>query len=470
MALTENPPESAAGALDMPGSNALPRVSLWQQIAINLFWFANNIHWNALLSVILPAAAATLLPFANKNLNIALIVAPGTLIAFFVNPLTGSLSDYARFKLGRRRPFMLIGTVFNVVALIGFGILCFLADGRFSVTTVLIGMLVLFALIQFSNNFANAPWSAIIADKVPEKQRGSASGFYGLMTLLGTAVGVELAAALVSTNAASNQAPPNTAAFRQSLLIIFIILAIVQAVFVAVTVFSVKEEVPAEPRRFSWSTFLSRFTLEPRKYPDFTWILLTRLLIMTGIWAINFFLLYYFEDVLGIGTGKTASAFGIITVSSPGQALAVFLPLVLVCSALTVYAAGWLSDRVGRKRLVYIAGAMMTVVALIFIFLQNFPAALVAALFFGLGYGAYTSVDWALATDVLPPTDEAGKNMGIWTAAGIIPQVIGVLLGGLLTFEFHNLPNHMGYTLLFGVTVILFLLGTVLVAQVKGAK
>src|SRR6185437_13307454 len=98
-------------------------------------------------------------------------------------------------------------------------------------------------------------------------------------------------------------------------------------------------------------------------------------------------------------------------------------------------------DRVGRKRLVYIAGAMMTVVALIFIFLQNFPAALVAALFFGLGYGAYTSVDWALATDVLPPTDEAGKNMGIWTAAGIIPQVIGVLLGGLLTFEFHNLPN-----------------------------
>ena len=45
---------------------------------------------------------------------------------------------------------------------------------------------------------------------------------------------------------------------------------------------------------------------------------------------------------------------------------------------------------------------------MIFVFFQNFEASLVAAAFFGLGYGAYTSVDWALATDVLPPTDEAG--------------------------------------------------------------
>ncbi|HKV86123.1 MAG TPA: hypothetical protein VJN88_16335, partial [Ktedonobacterales bacterium] len=64
------------------------RVSLGRQIAINLFWFANNIHWNALLSIIMPAVVATLLPFQNKGLNLALILAPGTIIAFIVNPLT----------------------------------------------------------------------------------------------------------------------------------------------------------------------------------------------------------------------------------------------------------------------------------------------------------------------------------------------------------------------------------------------
>ena len=445
-------------------------ISLWRQLAINVFWFANNLHWNALLSVVLPAAVATLLPFHDKGLNLALVLAPGTVLAFVVNPLVGSLSDYARFKLGRRRPFMLIGTALNVVALLAIGFLCYLADGRLSVTALLIGFVLLFALLQFSNNFANSPWSAIIADQVPKRQRGSASGFYGLMTLLGTAAGVELAAALVQTTSNASQAPANTAAFRQSLLFVFAVIAVIQTVFVAFTVLAVKEHQPAEPKTFSWPAFLSRFTLEPRKYPDFTWILLTRLLIMTGIWAINFFLLYYFEDVLGItGKGHGASGFG-LRVDTPEQALAYFLPLVLVAAAITVYLAGWLSDRVGRKKLVYLSGAMMTVVALIFIFLQSFPAALVAALFFGLGYGAYTSVDWALATDVLPPTDEAGKNMGIWSAAGIIPQVIGVMLGGLLIYSLQRLPNHLGYTVLFGVTVVLFLLGTLLVSRVKGAR
>lgn len=448
----------------------VPRVSLGRQIAINLFWFANNIHWNALLSIIMPAVVATLLPFQNKGLNLALILAPGTIIAFIVNPLTGAISDYARFKMGRRRPFMLIGTAVNVVALLALGALAFFSDGRFNATTILVGFIVLFALLQLSNNFANSPWSAIIADQVPERQRGSASGFYGLCTLLGTAVGVELASAFVQTSSNPGQQPPNTAAFRQGVLLVFVLVALIQVIFVAITVLTVKETPLRDPRPFSWRVIFSRFRLEPRKYPDFAWILLTRLFIMTGIWAINFFLQYYFQDVLGITDKAHAkSAFG-LTVSSPQQTLAVFLPIVLVASAITVYFAGWLSDRVGRKKLVYLSGALMTAVAAIFIFYQTLPGALLAAVFFGMGFGAYTSVDWALATDVLPPTDEAGKNMGIWSAAGIIPQVIGVVLGGVLTFSLQKSPHHLGYTVLFAVTAVFFLIGTLLVKQVKGAR
>ncbi len=453
-------------AVDVP----MARVSLGSQIAINLFWFSNNIHWNALLSIALPTAVATLLPFADKDLNLALVLAPGTLVAFVVNPLTGALSDYARFRLGRRRPFMLIGTALNVVVLLALGYVCYTADGRYSAGVLLWLFVLLFILLQFANNFANSPWSAIIADQVPEAQRGSASGFYGLLTLLGTAAGVELAAAIVSTNANPGEQPPNTLPFRSALLTVFVLLAAIQVVFVALTVLTVRETPLAEPRPFGWHAFFARFRFDPRAYPDFSWILLTRVLIMTGIWSINFFLLYYMTDVLGItGSGHGASAFG-FSVSSPQQALAFFLPLVLVSSALTVYFAGWLSDRVGRKKLVYLAGAMMTLVALIFIFAQSFSAALVAALFFGLGFGAYTSVDWALATDVLPPTDEFGKYMGIWSAAGIIPQVIGVVLGGIITHVLRQLPHHLGYDSLFGITVVLFLLGTLLVRRVRGAR
>jgi len=448
-----------------PPSVAAPtgRASLGKQLAINLFWFANNLHWQAILAIVIPAVVATQLPERDKGLNLALVTAPGILVAFFVNPLTGALSDYARFKLGRRRPFMIIGTILNVVVLLGFAWLAYTADGSaLGTTTLIISLAAMFLLLQFSNNFANSPWSAIIADEIPPAQRGSASGFYGLMTLLGTVAGVVVAGALVTETA-------NTLLFRQQVVIAYVVVAVVQTVIVAITVLTVKEKPLTEPRPLRWKEFFSRFRLETRKYPDFTWVLFTRLLIMTGIWAVNFFLLYYFADVIALTETHPASVFG-LRVTTPQAAVALFLPVVMVTAALTVYFAGWLSDRVGRKALVYLSGAMMTIVCMIFIFFQTFEASLIAAAFFGLGYGAYTSVDWALATDVLPPTDEAGKNMGIWSAAGIIPQVIGVVLGGLLTYALQSAPNHLGYTALFGVTTIFFLLGTVFIRQVKGAR
>ena len=112
----------------------------------------------------------------------------------------------------------------------------------------------------------------------------------------------------------------------------------------------------------------------------------------------------------------------------------------------------------------------MTAVCLLFIFFQSQYGALVSAAFFGIGYGAYTSVDWALTTDVLPPTDEAGKFMGMWSAMGILPQVIGITIGGILLQLLHTLPNHLGYTALFAVTIIYFGLGTLVIKQVRGVK
>ena len=162
-----------------PAGVAAPteRASIGKQLAINLFWFANNFHWLAIISIILPLVVAAQLPERDKGLNLAVITAPGIIVAFFVNPLTGALSDYARFKLGRRRPFMIVGTIFNVMALLGFAYLAYTADGStLGTTQLVISLAAMFVILQFSNNFANSPWSAIIADEIPPAQRGSASG------------------------------------------------------------------------------------------------------------------------------------------------------------------------------------------------------------------------------------------------------------------------------------------------------
>src|SRR5258706_4367435 len=46
-----------------------------------------------------------------------------------------------------------------------------------------------FMWVEFWNNVATAPFSALIPDVVPLNQRGSASGWYGLMSMLGSFAG-----------------------------------------------------------------------------------------------------------------------------------------------------------------------------------------------------------------------------------------------------------------------------------------
>ncbi|MGA2821549.1 MAG: PucC family protein [Anaerolineales bacterium] len=94
---------------------------------------------------------------------------------------------------------------------------------------------------------------------------------------------------------------------------------------------------------------------------------------------------------------------------------------------------------------------------------------------FGLGYGAYESVDWALASDVLPSMDDYAKDMGVWHVAMVLPQVIATPLAGFLLDNFQqvgkvqNIPN-LGYTVIFMVAVVYFILGTVFVKQIKKVR
>jgi MFS family permease len=96
-------------------------------------------------------------------------------------------------------------------------------------------------------------------------------------------------------------------------------------------------------------------------------------------------------------------------------------------------------------------------------------------LVFGLGYGAYQAVDWALASDVLPNADDYAKDMGVWHVSFTLPQVLAVPIGGVLLDSFQRIgrdigqPN-LGYTVLFALAFVYFILGTVLVRQVKGVR
>jgi MFS family permease len=146
-----------------------------------------------------------------------------------------------------------------------------------------------------------------------------------------------------------------------------------------------------------------------------------------------------------------------------------FIILVSLTSLISAFAAGWLSDRFGRKRMVYISGGFMALVGLIFILTHSLPIVLAAGAIFGLGYGAYQSVDWALVADTLPSHQHYARDMGVWNISMAIPQIIAPVLGGpLIDYFTRNGQGVYGFQLIFAMAIVYCLVGTITVRYIRG--
>jgi MFS family permease len=160
-----------------------------------------------------------------------------------------------------------------------------------------------------------------------------------------------------------------------------------------------------------------------------------------------------------------------VRVPHPEQWTTNFIIILSLTSLFSAFGAGWLSDRFGRKRMVYISGGFMALVGLIFIITQSLPIVLASGAIFGLGYGAYTSVDWALVADVLPSHKNYARDMGVWNISLSLPQVIAPVIGGPLLDSFTRAGQPiLGFQLLFAMAIVYCLIGTVTVRYIRGVK
>ena len=115
----------------------------------------------------------------------------------------------------------------------------------------------------------------------------------------------------------------------------------------------------------------------------------------------------------------------------------------------------------------------MAVAALAFIAAgvgQSMVWIFVVGALFGVGYGAYQAVDLALAVDVLPHGEGAGKDMGIWHVALVLPQVLAPAISGAILSALKPVSLVGGYAAVFVSTALWCILGTVLVSRVRGAR
>ena len=202
---------------------------------------------------------------------------------------------------------------------------------------------------------------------------------------------------------------------------------------------------------------------------DFFWTFATRALVTLGIFSILPFMELYFRDVVRSKDAGAASAFWLLAVIAGA-----IIPSIV---------GGVLSDRTGRRKLfVYISSAMQAVVVSVLLFglVRSLAVLYVLGILYGIGYGAYYAVDWALACDVLPNREEAaGRDMALWHVSFTLPQVLApAILAGFL--HFLNQPGHqllgvssgndLGFRFIFGSAALWFILGTVMVSRIRGVR
>ena len=82
-----------------------------------------------------------------------------------VQPVAGAISDRSRFNWGRRRPYILIGTVVSLLIIPGIGWV-----GSYA------AVFLVYCLLQVASNIAQGPYQAFIPELVPASKHGLASG------------------------------------------------------------------------------------------------------------------------------------------------------------------------------------------------------------------------------------------------------------------------------------------------------
>ena len=128
-----------------------------------------------------------------------MIMASDNILALFLLPLFGGLSDKCKSRLGRRRPFIMFGTIAAVVLMMGLPIL---NDSYYTAPTTgkLIGFVVLLGLLLIAMGTYRSPAVALMPDVTPKPLRSKANAIINLMGAVGGVLYLIITSVLYSSS------------------------------------------------------------------------------------------------------------------------------------------------------------------------------------------------------------------------------------------------------------------------------
>jgi MFS family permease len=404
-------------------------------VILNLYWVGLGFMWNSLHVTILPAVLLNYIPESQKNTWLGLLTFFGLILAMLIQPLSGALSDHWMSKFGRRRPFILIGTLFDLLFL---GILGFVGG--------LPALFVGYIGLQISSNIAHGPAQGLMPDEVPADQLGVASGIKTAMDMAGVIISSLLMGFLIT----SQNADP-----KRSVLAIMGFLI----VFGSLTLFGSHEKIEALEKRprIQWRRlWKDTFNFKMTGNRSYWSLIFSRFLYLVGIYGFQSFAQYYIRDKF---PQQDPIAYTQIVMGT-------FVVVLIIFSLL----AGALGDKYGRKRIHVLSGFIGAVGALLLIFASTPTQLILFGSVMGMGLGIFMSTNWAMANQMASGAD-AGKYMGLTNLATAGSAAVARLEGPMIDGFNNAAPGHwVGWTVLFAVSAVLMLLSSLALRKVPEMK
>ncbi len=422
-------------------------------VVLSLYWVAIGYLWNSLTALILPDLIIQLVGRELEGTAASLLKGIGTVMAVVWQPIIGGVSDRTVTRWGRRKPFIFAGTVGDLLFLTGIAL-----AGNYWV------LVVFYFLLQFASNTAQAPYQGLLPDVVPQPQRGEASGYYGVANLVGIASGTIGAGLLLSD-------------FGRGAAIASIGVVLLTTMLATVTVVPDRAAAVEAQYRSLRQLLVTTFGV-PLRHRAFLWLMASRLLIFMGFGGLQNFAFFYFDNVFFHHDPRATAA-----------ATSALLGISIAVAALVTWPASRISDRIGRRPLIFgsgLCGAVGTLV-LVFSHYQWVPPAVVeplahalrlpdlaaqatlTGLVIGVGLGVFFSVDWAFIQDIIP-ANQGGLYMGFSNIATAGAGIIAVFVGGPLLDVFNAGPRILGlpggFPVIFAVFVLWFVIGSLSILKV----
>lgn len=402
-----------------------------------IFWLMLA-SFGASMAMMVPLAYGIALRITELALGreevLGYITGVAQLVFLIISPMVGIWSDRTRSRLGRRTPFIFLGSAIGLAGLIVIG----LAPDLF-----VVGVGWILGMSGWS--IAGAAIQTLQADKLPEQQRGRVSALTGLMTQIAPVLGIGVAYAVSS-----------------STLLVFLVPGLIGAVLLVLLPIFKPEGTSKNLKTRSTVTVRSLVTsygFNVRKYPDFAWNWVGRFVFFVGLYFNTTFGTFFYAQRLDLPVREVAGV--VATVGLLG----------VLAAAAGALVGGFLSDKLQRRRLFVIIAALLFVGgALTEAFAWSLPQLITGAILMQMAIAVFATVDQAIVYAILPDRSEAGRYIAVVSFAQKIPAAVAPLLASVV-ITIGAVGAEKNYTLLYIAGAALALVGgLVILLKVKAVR